>query len=95
MEVNRASSWLLRRPLFDEGAKTCDEAGGAVRDDLGIPRDVTVLCNFLQTWKIDPPIFHLWMDSLAHNLTDAHLLLWEQSDDTRVNLGSEARKRHR
>lgn len=148
------------RPVFGDGTRTCQEEGADVRIELGVPGEATVLCNFLQTWKIDPPIFgvnHLstmstdttlccsvhtrgcgrdanssmrdtiqsqnsyrlstaldalvcvigslkrarsccfqtdvWMDSLANNLTDAHLLIWQQSDDTRINLGSEAHKR--
>jgi hypothetical protein len=29
---------------------------------LNISDDTTVLCNFLQTWKIQAPIFDTWME---------------------------------
>ena len=45
------------RPVFGDGTRTCQEEGADVRIELGIPGEATVLCNFLQTWKIDPPIF--------------------------------------
>eukprot|EP00802_Teleaulax_amphioxeia_P003209 Tamp_03212.p1 GENE.Tamp_03212~~Tamp_03212.p1 ORF type:complete len:685 (+),score=107.63 Tamp_03212:259-2055(+) len=62
----------------------------AQRQALNISDNTTVLCNFLQTWKIQEPIFHIWMLVMRRKLTDAVLVLWEQSADTRDNLGREA-----
>ncbi len=41
----------------------------------------------LQTWKIDPAIFDVWMASLKEDLPSAYLLLWAQSPDSKMNLG--------
>jgi hypothetical protein len=40
-----------------------------------------------QTWKIDANILDVWMASLTEDLPTAYLMLWAQSEDTRVNLG--------
>jgi hypothetical protein len=37
-----------------------------------------VLCNLLQTWKIQAPIFDVWMEVLRTRLRDGVLVLWEQ-----------------
>jgi len=67
--------------------------GEAQRKALGIPANATLLCNLLQTWKIQEEVFGVWMEVLRSRLPGAVLMLWEQSLDTRVNLGREAQKR--
>ena len=37
-----------------------------------------MLCNLLQTWKIQAPIFDVWMEVLRTRLRDGVLVLWEQ-----------------
>ena len=73
-------------------APACGDAG-AERKVLGVAEDVPLLCNLLQTWKIQEEIFGVWMEVLRERLPAAVLVLWEQSGDTRINLGDEARAR--
>ena len=62
------------------------------RGEFGLPREGIVFCSFNHDYKINPPMFDIWMQLLrAHQ--DSVLWLMQLNDDARVNLGREAAAR--
>lgn len=58
-------------------------------DDLGLPRDGFVFCNFNNSYKISPSVFDLWM-KLLRETSDSVLWLLEDNRWQRTNLQREA-----
>jgi protein O-GlcNAc transferase len=56
-----------------------------VRSEFGLPDDGLVFCSFNHDYKINPPIFEVWMDLLREN-PGSVLWLMKLNDDARQNL---------
>jgi protein O-GlcNAc transferase len=59
------------------------------REFFGLPKDKRVLCSFNHDYKINPPMFDVWM-RLLHDHPDTILWLMSLHDDARTNLKNQA-----
>ncbi len=57
--------------------------------DHGLPKDSLVFCSFNHDYKINQPIFDVWM-SLLHEHKDSCLWLMKLNEDAKLNLQSRA-----
>jgi len=55
------------------------------RSDFGLPEEGLIFCSFNHDYKINPPIFEVWMDLLREN-PGSVLWLMKLNDDARQNL---------
>lgn len=62
------------------------------RADQGLPEKGIVFCSFNHDYKINPPMFDVWMDILRE-YPDSCLWLMKLNDDAQTNLQKEAAKR--
>lgn len=65
---------------------------GFARSFLGLPETGFIFCSFNNNYKIDPPIFDLWMN-LLKKTPKSVLWLYESSKTSAKNLKKEARAR--
>jgi predicted O-linked N-acetylglucosamine transferase (SPINDLY family) len=59
------------------------------RSDFGLPDDGVVFCSFNHDYKINPPMFAVWMDLLRENPKSA-LWLMKLNEDAQKNLAASA-----
>jgi len=62
------------------------------RASFGLPNEALVFCSFNHDYKINPPLFDIWMRLLREN-QDSVLWLMKLNDDARANLEREASAR--
>ena len=62
------------------------------RAEMGLPEDGFIYCAFVNSWKITPDMFGLWM-RILQAVEGSVLWLMEHSTDTTRNLRTEARAR--
>lgn len=62
------------------------------KDFFGLPKDRRILCSFNHDYKINPPMFDVWMRLLREN-SDSVLWLMRLNDDAQTNLKKEANSR--
>ena len=60
-----------------------------LRSDFGLPESGIVFCSFNHDYKINPPIFKVWMD-LLKEVPDSVLWLMKLNDNAHVNLSKSA-----
>ena len=61
------------------------------RSALGLPEDAFVFCAIINSYKLNPSIFHRWMQILQKT-TNSVLWLLEENDSIKENLLKEVRK---
>jgi protein O-GlcNAc transferase len=59
------------------------------RSEFGLPEDGVVFCSFNHDYKINPPMFAVWMDLLRENPKSA-LWLMKLNEDAQKNLAASA-----
>lgn len=62
------------------------------RERAGLPPSGPVFCAFHQTYKLNPPLFDVWM-RLLHHMPEATLWLLEDDGEAKARLSSEAAAR--
>lgn len=60
-----------------------------IRSDYGLPENGAVFCSFNHDYKINPPMFAVWMDLLRNN-PGSVLWLMKLNDDAHKNLSANA-----
>ena len=63
--------------------------GGPSRDAFGLPEQAFVLCCFNNSYKLNPPVFAIWM-RILHEVPDACLWLLADGEAVARNLREEA-----
>lgn len=61
------------------------------RSALGLPEDAFVFCSIINSYKVNPSIFHHWMQILQRT-SNSVLWLLEENDSVKANLLREIRK---
>ena len=61
------------------------------RSDFGLPEEGFVFCSFNHDYKINPPMFKVWMD-LLKEVPDSVLWLMKLNETAQANLSKEALK---
>jgi predicted O-linked N-acetylglucosamine transferase (SPINDLY family) len=74
----------------DAGREIADP--GPTRSECGLPETGFVFCCFNNQYKIQPPLFDIWM-RLLHSIDGSVLWLSKRSDEVTHNLGREAQLR--
>lgn len=79
-------SYLPRDTRMFENAAFRDDYS---RDFFGLPKDKRVLCSFNHDYKINPPMFDVWMQLLREH-SDTVLWLMKLNEEAQSNLKKEA-----
>jgi predicted O-linked N-acetylglucosamine transferase (SPINDLY family) len=85
------SEKLIRLPFTYQSNDRKRRTGEKVtRADVGLPADAFVFCNFNQSFKLNRPLFELWMDLLRRR-PNAVLWLAQENEWSRAALQQHAR----
>lgn len=74
----------------DAGLKIADRT--PTRAECGLPEEGVVFCSFSHDYKINPPLFDIWM-RLLHQVPGSVLWLMSRGEVAQANLRNEAAKR--